>query len=146
MKLPNSYGSVYKLSGKRRKPWAVRKTVGWKQIPEKKKSYPIYEFIGYYATRAEALQALASYNEDPYDLHMDTITFAEVYEKWSEIHYETIKNSNGYKAAFKMYLSIEFSVKRPSKIQSLFPLIWHLLISGAICLFCYFFKTCSIFF
>ena len=101
MKLPNSYGSVYKLSGKRRNPWAARKTVGWKQIPEKKKSYPIYQFVGYYPTRAEALQALAAFNEDPYDLHLDTITFAEVYEKWSEIHYATIKNSNGYKAAFK---------------------------------------------
>lgn len=101
MKLPNQYGSVYKLSGKRRKPWAVRKTVGWKQIPEKQKSYPIYEFIGFYATKTEALQALASYNEDPYDLHLDTITFAEVYEKWSAIHYETIKDCNGYKAAFK---------------------------------------------
>lgn len=100
MKLPNKYGSVYKLSGKRRNPWAARKTVGWKQIPEKKKSYPVYKFIGYYATRAEALQALASYNEDPYDLHLDTITFEEVYEKWSSIHYETIKNPNGYKAAF----------------------------------------------
>ena len=101
MKLPNKYGSVYKLSGKRRNPWAARKTVGWKQIPEKKKSYPVYKFIGYYATRAEALQALASYNEDPYDLHLDAITFAEVYEKWSAIHYETIKDCNGYKAAFK---------------------------------------------
>lgn len=100
MKLPNSYGSVYKLSGKRRNPWAARKTVGWKQIPEKKKSYPIYQFVGYYPTRSEALQALASFNEDPYDLHMDTITFAEVYEKWSEIHYASIKNPNGYKAAF----------------------------------------------
>ena len=67
MKLPNKYGSVYKLSGKRRKPWAVRKTVGWKQVPEKMKSYPIYEFIGFYATRSEALQALAAYNEDPYE-------------------------------------------------------------------------------
>ena len=101
MKLPNKYGSVYKLSGKRRNPWAARKTVGWKQIPEKKKSYPIYEFIGYYPTRAEALQALAAYNEDPHDLHMDTITFAEVYERWSEIHFEKIKDTNGYKAAFK---------------------------------------------
>ena len=106
MKLPNKYGSVYKLSGKRRNPWAARKTVGWKQIPEKKKSYPVYKFIGYYATRAEALQALASYNEDPYDLHLDTITFAEVYEKWSAIHYETIKDCNGYKAAFASFGSV----------------------------------------
>lgn len=102
MKLPNQYGSVYKLSGKRRNPWAVRKTVGWKQIPEKKKSYPIYEFIGYYPTKTAALQALANYNEDPYDLHHSTITFEEVYEKWSDVHFEKVSasNVNGYKAAF----------------------------------------------
>ena len=29
MKLPNGYGSVVKLSGKRRKPYQVRKTIGW---------------------------------------------------------------------------------------------------------------------
>ena len=82
MKLPNGFGSVYKLSGKRRKPWAARKTVGWTFNEEKGKSYPIYQFIGYYATRQEALTALADYNKDPYDLHFDTITFKEVYEKW----------------------------------------------------------------
>lgn len=104
MKLPNSYGSVYKLSGKRRNPWAARKTVGWKQIPEKKRAYPIYQFIGYYPTKAEALQALAAYNEDPYDLHLNTITFEEVYEKWSDIHFEKVSasNVNGYKASFKL--------------------------------------------
>ena len=104
MKLPNKYGSVYKLSVKRRKPWAVRKTVGWKQVPEKMKSYPIYEFIGFYATRSEALQALAAYNEDPYDLHFNTITFEEVYEKWSDIHFEKVSasNVNGYKASFRL--------------------------------------------
>lgn len=106
MRLPNSFGSVYKLSGKRRKPWAARKTIGWKQIPEKKTAYPIYQFIGYYATRTEALQALSAYNENPYDLHVDTITFAEVYERWSEKHYETIKNPNGYKAAYSICSSI----------------------------------------
>ena len=29
MKLPNGYGSVVKMSGKRRKPYMVRKTIGW---------------------------------------------------------------------------------------------------------------------
>ena len=28
-KLPNGYGSVYKLSGNRRKPWVAAKTFGW---------------------------------------------------------------------------------------------------------------------
>ena len=109
VKLPNKYGSVYKLSGKRRNPWAARKTVGWKQIPEKQKSYPIYQFVGYYPTRAEALQALAAFNENPYDLHLNTITFEEVYEKWSEIHFETVSNSNvnGYKAAYRLCSKLE---------------------------------------
>ena len=30
MKHPNGYGSIYKQSGARRKPWAVRRTAGWK--------------------------------------------------------------------------------------------------------------------
>ena len=32
----------------------------------------------------KALQALAAYNENPYDLDADKITFAECYEKWTE--------------------------------------------------------------
>ena len=37
MKLPNGFGSVYKLSGKRRNPWVARKTTGWTFNKEKKK-------------------------------------------------------------------------------------------------------------
>ena len=29
MKNPNGYGSVFKLTGNRRKPWCARVTVGW---------------------------------------------------------------------------------------------------------------------
>ena len=32
MKLPNGYGSVTRLAGSRRRPWAVRKTINGKQI------------------------------------------------------------------------------------------------------------------
>lgn len=38
MKMPNGYGSVYKLSGNRRKPWAARVTDGWVNNPKTKKS------------------------------------------------------------------------------------------------------------
>jgi integrase len=104
MRLPNGYGSVYKLSGKRRKPWCARKTVGWSFDEIKMKSYPIYEFIGYYPTRKEAMLALSDYNKDPYDLNANKITFAEVYEKWSDEKYETVSKSNitGYKGAYKI--------------------------------------------
>lgn len=104
MKLPNGYGSVYKLSGRRRKPWAVRKTTGWTESTETKTSQPIYAFIGYYATRAEALTALSDYNKDPYDIRAASITFAEVYDKWAERKF-TEKGISGssvksYKAAY----------------------------------------------
>lgn len=104
MRLPNGFGSVYKLSGNRRKPWCARKTVGWTFDESKGASYPKYAFIGYYATRKEALAALVAYNEDPYDLHHNVITFAEVYEKWSDSHFEKVSESNrkGYRASYKL--------------------------------------------
>lgn len=107
MKLPNGFGSVYKLSGRRRKPWAARKTVGWTYDEEKGKSYPIYQFVGYYATRQEALTALSDYNKDPYDLHHDTITFREVYDRWSETHFSKVKSTNGYEAAYRLCAKIQ---------------------------------------
>lgn len=53
MKLPNGYGSVVKLSGKRRKPWMVRKTTGYRIDPVKEKKVNEYIIIGYAATKTE---------------------------------------------------------------------------------------------
>ena len=52
MKLPNGYGSVVKLSGKRRKPYQVRKTVGWHYDEVKDKQVQDMITIGYAATKA----------------------------------------------------------------------------------------------
>lgn len=90
MRLPNGYGSVYKLSGSRRKPWMVRKTKEITYDEETKKSKQLYDILGYYETKAKALQALAKYNDDPYDLHVDSITFSEMYDRWSEEHFKGI--------------------------------------------------------
>lgn len=94
MKLPNGYGSVYRLHGNRRKPWAVRVTVSkdpWK-----------YKYLGYYATQEDALTALALYNKDPYDLDAVTITFAEVYDRWSAEHFPKVSYTTvrSYRAAY----------------------------------------------
>ncbi len=90
MKLPNNYGSVYKLSGKRRNPYIARKTTGWLIDETTNKAKQQYVTIGYYPTKAEALNALANYNAHPYDITTNTITFAEVYTKWSNSHFNTI--------------------------------------------------------
>lgn len=97
MRLPNGYGSVYKLSGKRRKPFAVRITQGWNDD-----GTPIRMYIGYYASRPEALTALAEYSENPYDLTQKDITYKEVYDKWCKKRYLDKDESipNPYVAAF----------------------------------------------
>jgi integrase len=106
MRLPNGYGSVYKLSGNRRKPWVARKTTGWDFDTNKKTSRPIYKFIGYYKTKAEALNALAAYNRDPYSLSTDPtdISLEDLYDRWSLEKYDKTSESNinGLKAAWKV--------------------------------------------
>lgn len=100
MKLPNGYGNISKLSGNRRKPWRVRKTDGWEIVDGKEKQ--VFINIGCYETKALALQALAEYNANPYDLNHDTITFEELYDRWSDEYFEKIsdKGALDYKAAF----------------------------------------------
>lgn len=130
MRNPNGFGSVYKLSGKRRKPFGVRKTIGWElidkdtgetiqtienmasieDIPPNVKLKQLYQNIGYYKTRPEAMIALADYNKDPYSLDAATITFSEIFKRWFKEKFETAKDSSdtiskssikSYKAAYK---------------------------------------------
>ena len=93
MKLANGMGSVYKLSGRRRKPWVARKTKGWDIDEKTGKTKQLYMTIGYFPTRQEALTALINYNENPYDIEINNITFEEVYEKWSSEHFLKISQS-----------------------------------------------------
>lgn len=90
MKMANGMGSVYKLSGKRRNPWIARKTKGWDLDEVTGKVKQLYITIGYFPTRQEALTALVNYNNNPYDIETNTITFEEVYERWSVAHFQTI--------------------------------------------------------
>ena len=107
MRLPNGFGNVSKLPGKRRKPWRARKTIGWDVNEAALTVKQKYLTIGYYETRQEAIQALAQYNSNPFDIKSD-ITFAEVYEKWSERKFEEVSRSNvnGYQASYKLCSAI----------------------------------------
>lgn len=88
MKNPNGYGTVVKLSGNRRKPYAVRKTVGYTD-----KGYPIYKAIGYTETKAEGLMLLAEYNRNPYDIDLHNVTVEDVYKKLSERNFPKMSQS-----------------------------------------------------
>lgn len=107
MKMPNGYGGVVKLSGKRRNPYCVRKTIGWEVTNDEKLKQKI-AIIGYFPTREKALQALANYNENPYDIKTNSITFNNVYDKWSEEHFIKIVPSavRTWKSAYKYCSSL----------------------------------------
>ena len=109
------------MSGKRRRPYAVRKTVGWHVNPETGKSVQEQITIGYAATRAEGLQMLAEYNNNPFDIKASKATFQEVYERWSKEKFPTISNSNvkGYEASYRVCGTLYTKVFRDIRLMDL---------------------------
>jgi hypothetical protein len=103
MRNPNGFGNITKLSGKRRNPWRVRKTLRWEVDPATGKQKQIFQNIGYYPTRAAAIEALSDFNTNPYDVS-NNISFSDIYEKWSASNYSTMSGTNisGYKAAYAL--------------------------------------------
>ena len=96
MKLPNGYGSVIKMSHRRRKPFAARVTAGWTEDGRQVKKY-----LGFFRTREEALNALANYNQNPFDLDLRKLTFAEVYARWCKLKFKDKPVKSMYVAAYK---------------------------------------------
>jgi integrase len=98
MKNPNGYGTVVKLKGNRRKPFAVRKTKGWDD-----RGHPIYENIGYFATREEGMIVLAQYNQNPWNVDKEKITLEQLFKLWEEKKMYKLgqSNQNSLKSAYK---------------------------------------------
>lgn len=97
MKNPNGYGSVYKLTGNRRRPYVARVTSGWSNDGKQ-----LFNIIGYYETRKQAMIALTGYWEGG-TKQRDSLTLEDVYNEWSEIKYVNISASTigQYKGAFQ---------------------------------------------
>lgn len=104
MRNPNGYGTVVKLSGNRRNPYAVRKTTGFNE-----KGHPIYINIGYAPTKEAGLIMLAEYNKSPWDIEADKITLKELYELWLEKRAVKLGKSNyaSLKSAYKHCMKLE---------------------------------------
>lgn len=105
MRLPNGYGSVYKVKG-RRNPWRAVTCA-----PERK-------HVGYFATKSEAIKALSALEDLP-----NTMTVAQAYEKWSEDKYPTLTATRAYKKAFERFSSLHdkrFCEVKLSDIEKVF--------------------------
>lgn len=84
MKNPNGFGTVNKLSGKRRKKWRAVKTIGWENGKQKRVT------VGYFESKQEAMEALGKYNHNS----NAKIKIKDVYEMWSNVHYKNIAENS----------------------------------------------------
>ena len=87
IKRPNGTGTVYKLSGRRRRPWVAAKNS---------------VVIGYYEKKTEAQKAVNAFAKKPVTSRYN-MTFSEVYEEWKLEHFRdlTQKGTDGYETAYK---------------------------------------------
>ena len=89
MRRANGTGTVYKLSGRRRRPWVAAK----QKI-----------IIGYYPTKKDAIAALERLaGKDLTERY--NMTFAQVFDAWKVEHYKKIGpiGIEGYDGAFKIF-------------------------------------------
>ena len=89
LKRPNGAGSVYKLSGRRKKPWAASKN---------------RVIIGYYEKKTDALAALEKLSGKSLTERYN-MTFKEVFEEWKVEHYREIgeKGVESYDRAYDVF-------------------------------------------
>ena len=80
MKNPNGFGTTYKLKGNRRKKWVARKTVAWEDGKQKR------VIVGYFESKKEAMEALASYVYNP----NAKVTLKDIYTEWSKVHFQKL--------------------------------------------------------
>lgn len=123
MKLPNNYGSVYKMSGKRRKPYAVRVKTG-----EHDNGTPTYKYLGYFEKSADAYTFLAKYNDGlvTSDNRIKSdILFRQVFDEWITEHerYKDVgKQAHAsYTLGFTQLKELhdkKFALLRPNDLQA----------------------------
>lgn len=104
MRRGNGQGSVIKdKSGRRRKPFRARVTLGWEVNMETGKVKQVFAELGTFATRKEADKALVEYLDKPFDVKKMNMTFSEVYEEWYEYFMSEGNESYEYriKSAYK---------------------------------------------
>ena len=92
-----------KTGKRRRKPWAVRITVGFDESGKQ-----LTKYLGYYKSQKEAAIALAQYHMVGLDVDATKLTVEDVFEQWikSVEHRMTPQNQRSYRAAFRLVGSL----------------------------------------
>lgn len=117
MRHPNGYGTVYKLSGNRRRPYIVRVPIGTGDDGR-----TLYQTIGYFEKSEDAFDALANHRFSPVSPRSN-ITLKKLYEEWSKSKYEYISKQleDNYRAAWghlSRFENVVFKELRTAHLQS----------------------------
>ena len=111
----NGDGCIFKLSGNRKKPWAIRITVGW----DRKTGKQITKYLSYHRTRKEAKVALREYLVNPFNLNSKDITVMDMFEEWYKTTPLELETKRGYKSALNQVPEIHNRKLRDIKIVEL---------------------------
>lgn len=95
-RLPNGFGQISEIKGRNlRNPFRAMVTVG--KTPTGRPICKPLKPESYFPTYNDAYAALVEYNKNPYDLE-PAITAKELYEKWTEEYFKTLKNDASARA------------------------------------------------
>lgn len=95
-RLPNGFGQISEIKNRNlRNPFRAMVTVG--KTPEGKPICKPLKPESYFPTYNDAYAALVEYNKNPYDLE-PAITAKELYKKWTEEYFKTLKNDSSARA------------------------------------------------
>lgn len=103
MKRANGTGTVRKLSGNRRKPYAAYITASTQFDIEKMKNIQKQKLLGTFETYELAESALNEYFSNPYDIEHSNITFEYVYQEWSKRYYPTLSNDSSKRTCISAF-------------------------------------------
>ncbi len=128
MKNPNGYGTVVNLGKGRRKPYAVRITVG-RTLNKKGEYIQKYKYLEYFEKSKDAYVYLAKINSGvevkEHESIQDMPSFKDIYDKWLA-HKQSLKKApssstvRNYNLAFNRYKDLhsrKFTTLKPTDYQ-----------------------------
>lgn len=119
MKNPNGYGSIVKLSGKRRNPFAIRVTTGYTLQGKQ-----LYKYIGYYPDRKTAMYYLSIYNNSPYNVDLKNLTLRDIFDRYTaskkgKVGERTLKQNNSKLKHLQPILELKIKDIKLLQLQTL---------------------------
>ena len=121
----NGDGSIFKLSGNRKNPYAARVTIGWEDNGTQK-----YKYIGYYPNKTQAKNALIEYLANPEKMKLERQTLASVFSAMLEKSTFSDGTKEQYTSGFKKLAPLHNKAIRDITLEELEDIIQGQVVSG----------------